>query len=376
MLNLTRYKIEPLPESDVLTCALLQNAFISIDGTTLSNHSLGWATIFDWSATNFDPAAYNFGPVLAFNLRQDVRRVSPKVLGRYCALREKAHLRNHGKINAIIRREIKEAVKAELLDKAPVESGVAPVYCLPDLGEAWLMAKDGKARSAFEELWGRTFGYYPEMIVPFRLALELNPVMAGATFQFGENTPFLDKQADTRWLGEDFLLWLWAQSVAFVRGASGESYSVAFGDNLVLKDGKEMVSCSGPAAPDWPEAQAAALNGKALSRATLQLTTEDMDFYFNLEPDTLTPQAIRLPKEVDSDGSPAGIMLERVEMLKQLLAGLRDIFAAFLDVRLSAAWKATEKPGIVAFLERGLAESRLKLTRSENLNLPAGQAGN
>ena len=375
MFNLTRYQIKPLPESDDLTCALLQNRFVSIDETTLANHSLGWARIFDWSAADFDPPDYNFGPVLAFNLRQDVRRVSPKVLGRYCALREKAHLRNHGKINALIRREIKEVVKAELLDKAPVESGVAAVYCLPDMGEAWLMAKDTKARNAFEELWCRTFGYYPEMIAPFRMALELNPVLAAAAFQFGKDEPFLDKQAGTKWLGEDFLLWLWSQSADLVLGASGREYSLDFGDNLVLKDGKEMVSCSGPAAPDWPEAQAAALNSKALFRAALKLTTEDMDFYFNLEPDTLTPQAIRLPLNT-ADGSLEGIMLERIEMLKELLAALRDIFAAFLDVRLKAAWENEGKPGIVAFLERGLAESRLKLTRSENLNLPAGQAGN
>jgi DNA recombination-dependent growth factor C len=160
-LSLTRYRVlEEPPETltdEYLSGRLAQNAFLDIEYTA-EEQSLGWVEFFNHLGIVFNPATYRFGGLLAFTLRLDTRRLPPPILRRYCALREAQLTRDGHRLNSLTRRQMKEAVKAQLLPRVLVATELMEVAWLHGENEVWLAAAGEKRRELFEELWGRTFG--------------------------------------------------------------------------------------------------------------------------------------------------------------------------------------------------------------------------
>jgi len=140
-LSLTRYRVrEEPPETltdEYVSGRLAKNAFLDIENGP-EERSLGWVEFFNHLGTDFNPATYRIGGLLAFTLRLDSRRLPPPVLKRYCAIREALYTAQLGHPpNSLVRREMKEAVKAELLTRALVSTELMEV--------AWLRGKRGLA---------------------------------------------------------------------------------------------------------------------------------------------------------------------------------------------------------------------------------------
>lgn len=197
-LSLTRYRVrEEPPETltdEYLTERLVKNAFLDIEELA-EERSLGWVEFLNHLGTSFNPATYRFGGMLVFTLRLDTRKVSPRTLNRYYLIREADYVEKVGRRpNSLARKELKEAVKSELLRRALLNTELMEVAWLFKENEIWLAASGEKRREVFEELWGRTFGLSLQMLVPVTLGLEM---LAGEL-----RRALLDSKASPIWLNE------------------------------------------------------------------------------------------------------------------------------------------------------------------------------
>ncbi|UQZ89120.1 hypothetical protein C4J81_07880 [Deltaproteobacteria bacterium Smac51] len=176
-LSLTRYRvIEEPPEEltdEYITERLTKNAFIDIEHAP-EEKSLGWVEFFNHLDSNFNPATYRFGGMLAMTLRLDTRKLPGKTVSRYYAIREAQYIEKIGrKPNSLAKKELKDAVKSELLRRALLNTELMEVAWLYQENEIWLAAAGEKRRETFEELWSRTFGLSLQMLVPITMGLEI-----------------------------------------------------------------------------------------------------------------------------------------------------------------------------------------------------------
>ena len=176
-LSITRYRVkEEPPETltdDYLSGRLLKNSFIDIEDAP-EERSLGWVEFLNHLGTNFNPATYRFGGLLVFTLRLDTRSLPGRTVARYYALREAQYLAKTGRRpNSLAKKELKEAVRSDLMRRALVNTELMEAAWLYQENEVWLAATGTRRRESFEELWGRTFGLALQMLVPPTLGLEL-----------------------------------------------------------------------------------------------------------------------------------------------------------------------------------------------------------
>lgn len=176
-LSLTRYRVlEEPPEEltdEFITGRLSKNAFIDIEHAP-EEKSLGWVEFFNHLDSNFNPATYRFGGMVAMTLRLDTRKLPGKTVSRYYAIREAMYIEKTGrKPNSLAKKELKDTVKSELLRRALVNTELMEVAWLCKENEIWLAGAGEKRREAFEELWSRTFGLSLQMLVPITLGLEI-----------------------------------------------------------------------------------------------------------------------------------------------------------------------------------------------------------
>ena len=196
-LSLTRYRVkEEPPETltdEYISERLTKNAFVDIEHAP-EERSLGWVEFMNHLDSNFNPATYRFGGLLTFTLRLDTRKLSAKAVGRYYAIREAQYLEKTGRRpNSLAKKELKEAVKSELMRRTLLNTELMEVAWLYQNNEIWLAATGEKRRETFEELWGRTFGLSLQMLVPVTVGLE---VLTGEM-----RKALLDSKASPIWLG-------------------------------------------------------------------------------------------------------------------------------------------------------------------------------
>lgn len=196
-LSMTRYRVkEEPPETltdEYINERLNKNAFVDIEDAP-EEKSLGWVEFLNPLDSNFNPATYRFGGVLAFTLRLDTRKVLGKTLSRYYNIREAQYIEKIGrKPNSVAKRELKEALKSELLRRSLLNTELMEVAWLYQENEIWLTAVGEKRRETFEELWGRTFGLSLQMLVPPTMGLEL---LSGDL-----RRALMDCKASAIWLG-------------------------------------------------------------------------------------------------------------------------------------------------------------------------------
>lgn len=196
-LSLTRYRVkEEPPETltdEYVSERLNKNAFVDIEDAP-EEKSLGWVEFLNPLDSNFNPATYRFGGILAFTLRLDSRKVPGKTVSRYYNIREAQYVEKIGRApNSVAKRELKEAIKSELLRRALLNTELMEAAWLYQENEVWLAAVGEKRRETFEELWGRTFGLSLQMLVPATVGLEL---LSGNL-----RKSLLDSKASAIWLG-------------------------------------------------------------------------------------------------------------------------------------------------------------------------------
>ncbi|MDR1081156.1 MAG: hypothetical protein LBQ79_09420 [Deltaproteobacteria bacterium] len=183
-----------------------------------------------------------------------------------------------------------------------------------------------------------------------------------------EGIDFLDLWNDKMFLGEEFLTWLYLASESgggTVRLPSGDAVELFFENSLKLSSGqgpsRRSVAITTPVEPadtDWDEAYSALGNNKKVTRGTLRIKSDGREWRLSLPSDSVSPQGVKLAAVKDSaetdDLGQAGVFLDRVGLLSELLDILEALLEAFLKIRLSPGWETDELPR----LEKHIAARR------------------
>jgi len=161
----------------------------------------------------------------------------------------------------------------------------------------------------------------------------------------------LDLIEEKRFLGQEFLIWLWCASEE--RGGSvslperGE-VPVVFEKHMLLECGEgaecEKLVCRGQMT-ELKEARAGLALGKRPEQARLKIGNEEREYSFTLTAATLEVRSMKLPATAGADEGGGheregleGQILERVALLEEGIELVNALFRRFLNLRVSDQW--------------------------------------
>lgn len=175
--SFVRYAVEgDLPENfwDYAAEQIARHSFRDIDDS-YEEQSIGWVSVLNMFDSEFAYASYAAGDNIILSLRIDERKVSAKVLNKFC-LKEEEHIkktRQIPKLSRSHRLEIKENVKLMLTKKAvPVPSVYDLCWNLSE-GTMLFFSTNQKAQEILEEFFKETFGLDIILQVPYLTAEHL-----------------------------------------------------------------------------------------------------------------------------------------------------------------------------------------------------------
>lgn len=161
----------------------------------------------------------------------------------------------------------------------------------------------------------------------------------------------VDLIAEKRFLGQEFLTWLWWKSEE--RGGTvdlpGEGdITVVFEKHMLLESGEgessEKIVCTGLQA-ELQEARTGLQMGKKLEQARILIGHGNYEYSLTLSGALLEFKNVRLPKteatENDKSDNPEeveGMILERVFLLEEIIRLVNELFKMFLVIRVSSEW--------------------------------------
>jgi hypothetical protein len=161
---------------------------------------------------------------------------------------------------------------------------------------------------------------------------------------------FADRIETTRFLGPEFLAWLWFKVELFegnlVLGSLGNA-EVWFDTQVVLaawKDYGEQIALRGTAPSSSPEAAEALRQGKVPVKARLRVTVNGEEYAFAFDARNFALSGIKLPEILTEDSEEH--FYERMRLLEQVDQAMCELYDEFLCLRLSSLWEAELAPAI------------------------------
>jgi hypothetical protein len=165
----------------------------------------------------------------------------------------------------------------------------------------------------------------------------------------------LERVESTRFLGSEFLLWLWLRAEMINKPIAlpelGD-FEVWLDNHLTLQsdiDPNERVTVRGAAPSGSPEAREAVRGQKFPVRARIAIRNEERDFACVLVAHRYAVASGKIPAVLTKDTDDA--FQERMTLVQRLNQSLDGLYAAFLQDRLSAVWKEAWEPAIVCWAE-------------------------
>ena len=174
----------------------------------------------------------------------------------------------------------------------------------------------------------------------------------------GETAPSAsagELQETRRFLGREFLAWLWFESELFE-----QRFSIAeFGDcevwlerSITLESNGEREieksKLTGEAPSGRPEAREALRQGKLPTQAKLVVKRGEQDFSLVLDADTLGLSGVKIPALLKGDGDDP--FYERIQLIEELEGAVESLYRAFLLLRLDPSWGRAVMPAIRAWM--------------------------
>ena len=160
----------------------------------------------------------------------------------------------------------------------------------------------------------------------------------------------VDIISEKRFLGQEFLTWLWYKSEerggsVFLPG-SGD-IQLVFEKHMLLESGAgeslEKLVCTG-LQTELQEARTGLLMGKKLEQARIYLAKGDYEWRLTLGATLFEYRNVSLPRTVSSNEEAAdpfaweAKILERAGMSEEVLHTIDELFRLFLQIRTSAEW--------------------------------------
>ncbi len=180
-----------------------------------------------------------------------------------------------------------------------------------------------------------------------------------------EHEPELVERVETtRFLGTEFLAWLWFKAEALeatIKRADGSPMELWLDSSLELRsmsDAAERIVFRGVAPTATPEAKLSLSQNKWPVRARITITYEGQEFSFTFDAPTYSLAAVKLPQVINDDSHEA--YLERLRLLELLFTLLDEQYEEFLTVRLSPLWDGE----VIELLRAWLSKAELPSARA------------
>jgi hypothetical protein len=176
----------------------------------------------------------------------------------------------------------------------------------------------------------------------------------------------VDKIERRRFVGREFLLWLWMESELFEETIQTKSHGgigLWITREIAFSAGKETTRIKGTAPASDREARDALCRGKMPERAGFHIVLDEREASFVLTAETLALGRLTLPcvlddlKPIDgtspaaasAEGEPkpdakAEAFFDRMDLTKEVEALVAELYGLFLALRLSPAWESTVAP--------------------------------
>ena len=170
----------------------------------------------------------------------------------------------------------------------------------------------------------------------------------------------IDLIQDKKFLGQEFLTWIWYQSEVNSGLIDIEGFGtveVWFEDRISLESGsgnfRQVVTCQGRDL-ELTEARTALREGKKVNQVRLRIGADGQEWKLTVKAEGLELGGIRAPKTFDPGEeeaeSMAGRLLDRVAVLHELTMMLDALYQKFLLIRLGQSWESRELPRLRKWL--------------------------
>ena len=161
---------------------------------------------------------------------------------------------------------------------------------------------------------------------------------------------YVDKIERARFLGREFLVWLWHESEVregVLPLSGGEACELWLEGHLTLvgaetEKSESKLKAAMPSAS--PEAKEALRQGKLPVKAKLRVARGPQTWGFTLNADTLGIASVSVPALIKEDTDER--FFERMELVETLEATLSDLLGTFLELRASAQWEGQAVPAL------------------------------
>lgn len=158
-----------------------------------------------------------------------------------------------------------------------------------------------------------------------------------------------------RFLGREFLTWLWFESEVF-----DERFTIeGFGDcelwlerqitlEATTEVGKEKSRLSGHAPSGTPEAREALRQGKLPIQARLGVRRDEQEFALVLDADTLGLSGVKIPALIKGEGEDP--FYERISLVEEIERAIESLYRDFVVLRLRDEWARLALPAMRAWI--------------------------
>lgn len=163
----------------------------------------------------------------------------------------------------------------------------------------------------------------------------------------------VDQIETTRFLGREFLLWLWFKSELYetqFQRPDGDTLELWLDSQLTLQsasDNGERAVLKGVAPSGTQEAKVALQHGKLPIRARISAVVGTSAFAFSFDADSFALTLIKLPEVTTKDTDEK--LFERLSLLQMLDEVVLEQYQEFLTLRLSELWEGEFVPAILAW---------------------------
>lgn len=154
----------------------------------------------------------------------------------------------------------------------------------------------------------------------------------------------------TRFLGREFLVWLWWKTELF-EGAmtlpEAGACEVWLDDQLTLEARGESVEQSklkGSSPSTTPEAREALRQGKVPTKARISITKGERDFSLAFDGESFTLSGCRTPALLQDEKEER--FYERMYLIEELEEAVQELYKEFLTIRTSPKWDSDIAPAI------------------------------
>jgi hypothetical protein len=153
-----------------------------------------------------------------------------------------------------------------------------------------------------------------------------------------------------RFLGSEFLMWLWFKSECYdgmFDVPNHDRVEVVYDDRMTLEAylaETERNMFRGGAPAYSPEARVALREGKRVQRAKLRVIKEGREWTFNIKAESLDLTSVKIPSLLSREEEEQ--FYERMYLVEELEEILDELYREFLGIRLTYAWEEVMVPAM------------------------------